>query len=254
MQASKYMKLTFLGTNGWFDNTNTGNTPSALIETVEAYVVLDAGFGFAKLGQYIKTEKPIYVFITHLHLDHVCGFHALPLFNFKQGITILFPKKMEKFLKNFINHPYMMPVNDLPFSVNFVGLKEGEYKKPIKFISKALKHVDSTLGYRLYIDNKIISYCSDTAICKNDYLLAQDSDVLIHESAFKNKPTDNSWGHSSPEEAAELAKKTNVKKLILTHFGANSYKTLESRKQAEQTAKNIFPNSQIAMDGLEIEI
>lgn len=248
------MKLTFLGTNGWFDNTKTGNTPCALIDAPEAYIVLDAGFGFAKLDKYIKSDKPIYVFITHLHLDHICGFHALPKFNFKQGMTILFPKKVEKFLKIFLHHPFMMPLKDLSYQIKLIGLKEGEHTQPIKFVSKALKHVDSTMGYRFLLDKKVISYCSDTAICENDYLLAKDADVLIHECAFKHahKAVDNIWGHTAPEEAAALAKKANVKKLVLTHFGANSYQTLESRKQAEQTAKSILPNSAIALDGLEI--
>ncbi|MFA5062133.1 MAG: ribonuclease Z [Patescibacteria group bacterium] len=247
------MKLTFLGTNGWFDNTSTGNTPCAIIDAPEAYVVLDAGFGFAKLDKYIKSDKPIYVFITHLHLDHTCGFHTLPKFDFKQGLTILFPKKMEKFLQNLLNHPYMMPLKELPYSVKLIGLKEGEHQKPIKFISRALKHVDSTMGYRLFLDKKIISYCSDTAICENDFLLAQDCDLLIHECSFKHK-VDNAWGHTGPEEAAELAQKANVKKLVLTHFGANGYNTLGLRKQAEQVAKGIFPNSTAALDGLEMDI
>ena len=147
-----------------------------------------------------------------------------------------------------------MPIKDLSYQVKLVGVKEGEYIKPIKFITRALKHVDSTMGYRLFLDKKIISYCSDTAICENDYLLAKDADVLIHECAFRHthKIADNIWGHSSAEEAAGLAKKAKAKKLILTHFGANSYKTLDLRKQAEQTAKNIFSNSAIALDGLEI--
>jgi len=40
----KKMKIHFLGTNGWFDS-ETGGTPCTLIDSEEAYIVLDAGSG-----------------------------------------------------------------------------------------------------------------------------------------------------------------------------------------------------------------
>ena len=47
------MKITFLGTNGWYDSA-TGNTPSALIDTKDYYIILDAGFGIHKLNDLLK--------------------------------------------------------------------------------------------------------------------------------------------------------------------------------------------------------
>jgi len=63
------VKIFFLGTNGWF-NTETGVTPCILIDSKEAYIVLDAGGGIYKLNQHITdTKKPIYLFISHLHIS-----------------------------------------------------------------------------------------------------------------------------------------------------------------------------------------
>ena len=48
--------------------------------------------------------------------------------------------------------------------------------------------------------------------------------------------------------------KSRVKKLILTHFDASSYKTMHDRKIAEEKAKTIFPETMAAFDNLELTV
>ncbi len=74
------MKITFLGTNGWYD-TSTGNTICILVETDKYNIVLDAGNGLYKIDRYISSEKPVYLFLSHFHLDHIIGLHILGKFN-----------------------------------------------------------------------------------------------------------------------------------------------------------------------------
>ena len=64
----------------------------------------------------------------------------------------------------------------------------------------------------------------------------------------------DNWGHFDPGQAATLAKESNVTQLILTHFGANVYTSLEDRKWAEQEAKRIFPQTIAAADGMEFRL
>ena len=246
------MKLTFLGTNGWYDS-GTGNTPSALLETEKYYIIFDAGFGLAKADELIKEDKPVFLFLSHFHFDHICGLHALPKFKFKQPLTIFGRKDIKKLFKTVINSPFTAPLSFLRYKVNLVPLKEGKYDKPFPFSCKQLKHMDTALGYRLQIDGKIVVYCSDTAICDNDHLLAQDADLLIHECAFVPGEVSD-WGHSRPEEVAEMAKKANVKKLALTHFGAARYNSMAVRKNAGDVAKAIFHNTIAATDGLVLHV
>lgn len=246
------MKLTFLGTNGWYDSA-TGNTPSAVLETANYNIIFDAGFGLAKADTVLNPDKPTFLFISHFHIDHICGLHTLPKFNFKQPLTIFGRKDLKTFFKTVVNFPYAVPISSLNYKVNLVPLKEGKYNNPFSFSCRQLKHTNTSLGYRLELDDKVVVYCSDTAVCENDSLLAQDADLLIHECAFVPGETSD-WGHSNPEEVAKMAKDANVKRVALTHFGAARYSTLEIRKNSEATAKAIFPNTIAATDGLVLEI
>ncbi|MFZ0674172.1 MBL fold metallo-hydrolase, partial [Methanoregula sp.] len=80
------MQVTFLGTNGWYDST-TGNTVSALITARDYDIILDAGNGIAKADRYISQDKPVFLFISHFHLDHTEGLHTLVKFRFRKGLA-----------------------------------------------------------------------------------------------------------------------------------------------------------------------
>ncbi|MDO8609140.1 MAG: ribonuclease Z [bacterium] len=192
------MKIIFLGTNGGF-TTETGNTPSILIDTKNYYVILDAGNGIHKLDQYIKEDKPIHLFISHLHIDHIEGLHVFPIFHFKNNMTIFVQKGQTDLLKIFVNVPYSHAFKNLKFQVDFKELNE-ENTLPYSLSTKLLNHVIPCIGMRFEIEEKIISYCTDTGVCDNALLLGNNVDVFIHEcSNFKNY--DNSWGHVTPEIA-----------------------------------------------------
>lgn len=246
------MKITFLGTNGWYDSA-TGNTPSILIDTKDCYIVLDAGFGFAKLNNYLKEDKPIYLFLSHFHLDHTCGLHTLPMLGKNIRLTILGQRKTKKYLNILIRHPFSASFSDFGYKVKIVELKPGVHHLPFETFCLPLKHADPALGYRFNIEGKIITYCSDTGICPNDLELAKGADILVHECGFAVGIVDT-WGHTNPEESAQLAKDAGVKKLILTHLGANYFDSGEKRQQAEAVAKVIFPATTVAWDGMEVDV
>jgi ribonuclease BN (tRNA processing enzyme) len=81
------MQVIFLGTNGWYDTT-TGTTCSVLVQSEEFDIIFDAGNGIAKADQYITQEKPVFLFISHLHIDHIAGLHTLVKFRFQKGLHI----------------------------------------------------------------------------------------------------------------------------------------------------------------------
>lgn len=65
-------------------------------------------------------------------------------------------------------------------------------------------------------NEKSIVYSGDTDFNTEIIELARDADVLILECSFpaRNKIA----GHLTPKEAAEIAKQSNCRQLILTHF------------------------------------
>ena len=63
------MKLVLLGTGGYYANDRRH---TACLMLPDAGVVLDAGTGLFRLGNYLATDR-LDIFLTHAHLDHVVG-------------------------------------------------------------------------------------------------------------------------------------------------------------------------------------
>jgi ribonuclease BN (tRNA processing enzyme) len=244
------MKITFLGTNGWYD-TAIGNTICVLIETDERYIILDAGFGFYKARELIKKEKPVDLFISHLHLDHIIGLHTLPLFKLNQGLDIYMPQGMQKHLEIFLNKPYTSTLDSLNTKVK---LHEIDNEKPAGFDLEFARLVHSPIcyGYRFTLEGKIVSYCTDTGVCGELSKLAKGCDLLITECSFRSGESVTTAAHLNPEVAASIAKEAEVKKLALLHFDAGRYPDLKSRRVAEESARKIFSKTFAALDGQEI--
>lgn len=247
------MKIIFLGTNGWYDSS-TGNTISTLIKTRDCNIILDAGNGLCKADGYLDNKKPTFIFLSHLHLDHLAGIHSLAKFDLPKGLTVYVPSKMKSGFDDFFASPYTMGPAQLSFET-IVKTSRKNFSIPGAEIStQELVHPGGCLGYRITTEKKVIVYCTDTGMCKNAFLLAAKADLLISECALRKGQDDRGWPHLTPEDAANLAKKANVKKLILTHFDAYNYSTKTQRTQAQNFAKQIFLKTVAAKDGMEIAI
>lgn len=246
------MKIIFLGTNGWYD-TETGNTISTLIDSKDGYIILDAGNGIYKATKYIKEDKPVYLFLSHFHIDHIEGLHTLVLFKFKD-LKIIGQPGTKGTLKEFLAPKYSVPLEKLPYKTEVIEVAEGEHNKPFKFKCLKLKHVSSCFGFRFEIEDKIISYCTDTGHCKEAVDLSRDADLAILECAFESGQEDPNWPHLNPEIAAKMAKEAGAKKLALTHFDAYVYQDLAVRKEAEANAKKIFKDTIATTDETSMKV
>ena len=94
---------------------------------------------------------------------------------------------------------------------------------------------------------KSYAYCSDT-ICNWNYIdLIDQVDVLYHEATFMHDMVDRATEtfHTTSLQAAEVAIKANVERLLVGHFSAR-YRDLEPLL-AE--AKGIFSNTFLATEG-----
>lgn len=91
------------------------------------------------------------------------------------------------------------------------------------------------------------AYCSDTLYDERIVKQLAEVDLIYHEATFMNEHSDKAAEtlHSTAQQAARIAKKSNAKKLLLGHFSAR-YKDLEpllAEAQAE------FQNTALAIEG-----
>jgi len=246
-------KIVFLGTNGWYDS-DTGNTISTLIEAKQYNIILDAGYGIWKLNQFIKDEKPAYLFISHFHIDHIAGLHTISLNTFPKGLFILVHEAGAEHLNRVMGSPYTISLKNLPFETRVLEVPRNAGDLPFKADFLTMDHSVFTLGVRLFVDGKVIAYCPDTGYCGNAVKLAGNADILIAECAYKPGENEPAWPHLNPETAARIANEAGAKQLALTHFDAKRYNTLEHRREAENKAKKIFQNSFATTDGMVLEL
>ena len=96
------------------------------------------------------------------------------------------------------------------------------------------------------------AYCSDTAYNENIIDLIRGVDILYHEATFGTDDEDKASEtlHSTAAQAATLAKKAGVARLLIGHFSAR-YKDLAP---LEQEATNVFRNSALAIEGQTFDI
>lgn len=100
------------------------------------------------------------------------------------------------------------------------------------------------------IKGRKIVFMTDTLVNENCYKLAANADILIIDSTYSSKLKDKAveHGHLTALEAAQIASKAGVKKLVLTHFSARYKNTLE----LEEDARTAFDNVICAHDFMKI--
>lgn len=96
------------------------------------------------------------------------------------------------------------------------------------------------------------AYCSDTKYDEEIINYIKDVDLLYHESTFLNDMKDRALAtfHSTAGQAATIAQKAMVKKLILGHFSARYHSTEDFLQEAEQ----VFNNVCLAKEGITFKI
>ena len=247
------MKVIFLGTNGWYD-TETGNTICTLVQTERYDIILDAGNGIHRTERYMNGGKPVFLFLSHFHIDHIAGFHILAKLPFRKGLTICGPTGSREILGTILKAPFTIPIAMLPYPARILEMPEEAASLPFPVEALPLRHASFTLGYRITVDGRVISYCPDTGYCENAVTLGRSADLLITECAFKQGRSSEIWPHLNPETAARIAVEAGAKRLALTHFDAGVYQSLPERKESEAVAAAIFPATTAGMDGQEMII
>jgi ribonuclease Z len=86
------------------------------------------------------------------------------------------------------------------------------------------------------------AYCSDTSYKPDIVEIIKKSDLLYHESTFLSDKEDlaTKTRHSTAKQAALIAKKADVKKLILGHYSSRYKDITLFKKEAEEVFSNVI--------------
>lgn len=213
-------------------------------------ILLDCGNGITRFMEFPKDLENLTIIISHLHKDHYADlsaiayasyvYHNLGLLSRKVKCYIPNSKDLEDYhyLINYGTENYMdFYVYDEKKDVNINDINVSFYQT---------KHPIKTFAMNIRKGNIKLSYSADTGYDENISLFFEDADILICESSFLKQQKNGNRNHLSAEEAAIIAKKSNVKKLILSHFWPEIAKS-----NYLDEAKNILENVDVASENKE---
>jgi ribonuclease Z len=127
----------------------------------------------------------------------------------------------------------------------------GKLKEGKDIIHNGKKYLAKNLTFKE--EDKKVSFVLDTSYNKNIIPFVKDSNLLVCESTFSSELEDTAgkYGHLSSRQAAEIAKKSNSEKLILTHI---SQRYEKEKNKILNESKKVFKNSFLAEDLKSFEI
>ena len=99
---------------------------------------------------------------------------------------------------------------------------------------------------------KKYAFCADTKYDESIVPHIYGADAIYHETTYLDNLRDKAEErfHSTTKQAAAIARKAMVKKLLIGHF-SSKYATLEL---FEREAREVFPNTELALEGVTYNI
>jgi ribonuclease Z len=142
------------------------------------------------------------------------------------------------------------PVNalahDIPSSF-YDRLKNGE-----DYIRKDGSMVPNEWVTEEAAPGKTYAFCADTKYDESIIPHIQGADMIYHETTYLDNLRERAESrfHSTTKQAALIAQKAGVKKLLIGHF-SSKYDTLE---EFEQEAREVFPATELALEGVAYKV
>lgn len=219
-------RLVILGSAAAVNDAQHDYTHFLLIGEKDSPVLIDAGSNplgkIKNLG--VDDEELQDIILTHFHPDHVAGFPNMMMHMWLQD------RKAP--IRVYGLHHCLNRVEDTMeaygwqewpnfFPISFVRISQRPSAPLLEnkdFIIRAypVRHYDvATIGLRIYNKNtgNTFAYSCDTMAFSGLVDLAQDAEILLHESA-----DNDGFGHSSARQAGEIAQEANAKQLLLIHY------------------------------------
>lgn len=252
------MHVVFLGTGGYHPNERRH---TAGVFLPEIGLLFDAGTGLFRLPQWLQ-RSDLTIALSHAHLDHVCGLTYLLIPLHKQQLQRVRLLGTEQTLETVQQHLFAAPLFPIMPECEMIqvnGHSELELGEGLMLRYQPLEsHPGESLAYRLDWKtaegrHRSLAYVTDTSVDGSYTPFVRGVDLLIHECYFTDDLTEwaDRTGHSHTSAVARLAREANVGRLILTHI--DPQRTDDDPVDLE-TARAVFPRTQVAEDLLEVVV
>jgi len=279
-EVGNKMKIKFYGTRGSTPVpeagfTQTGGNTSCILVTFNTgrIAILDAGTGIRKLGNDLVSSSHeqfdnILIALSHTHWDHIQGFPFFkPAYDTRRNLTISIcgsgrhGKKLKRLFKTQMQCDFFpVPLDKMGAHFHFwePHATRIELSIDIEIVASKHNHPGGAYGYRIQEGGKILVYCTDVEhgeeINSNVVTLARDADLLIHDAQYtpEELKEKKGWGHSSWQQALEVAEQAGVKKLALFHHDPEHDDHFLCN--IEKECQEIFPEAFIAREGSIVEL
>ncbi len=244
------MRLEFLGTGGFFANQRR-HTAGVLLP--EAGLLFDAGSGLFRLPARLQTPE-LDIFLSHAHLDHICGLPSLLIPLMKGDLTEVRVHARPEVLDTVQSHLLAAAVFPIDPGFRYVELAD---EVPVAghgvLRNVPLDHPGGSTGYRIDWPEHSLAYITDTCSDGSYTQFLHGVDLLIHECYFPDELAE--WGpktgHSHTSQVAQLAVDAQVGRLILIHFDPTRP---DDDPIGLETARDIFPATGMSEDEQVIRI
>lgn len=212
------MKIDILGYCGGYP-WGGGATAGYLVKTEEGEVLLDCGSGVvSKLSAKTDIKNLSGLILSHLHHDHIADVGVLNYAVFgasrvgKRTTPLNIyapdePKNMLEYIQGQSSEVHMIDEHINPSIANI----------DISFLE--VKHTIPCYAVKMEYQGKVFVYSADTEYTEELIEFARGADLFICE-ATNCEGSDHTVGkgHMDAEEAGNIARKANVKELVLTHL------------------------------------
>jgi phosphoribosyl 1,2-cyclic phosphodiesterase len=218
-----------------------GNTSCVEVEAAGRRFIFDAGSGIRLLGEeLLRKDEAIRaeVFLTHFHWDHIQGLPFFgPLYNPNTRIRVHGAMQGGIDIRTLIAGQmgpiyFPVPFETVEAHMDFVHLTGATWHEPgVEVDAIRVRHPADTYGYRIRCGGASIAYIPDNELVGGEYALdarktyrdlvafLDGVDLLLHDAMFTNEEYGRreGWGHSTFEQAIQLAEDAGVGRLFLFH-------------------------------------
>ena len=246
-----------------------GNTACVEISCGGKVLVFDGGTGIRYLGNHLAKQGPLDldIFLTHTHLDHVCGLPFFKPFYDEANRFRLhsghcsFGCTTHDALKNLMVAPLLpMDVEVFNAETEFSDFQSGDtidLEGGISLKTKPLNHPNGCTGYRVEFEGQSICYITDVGheegkLDENVLALIKDCDIFIYDATYTDEEllTQPDFGHSTWQQGVRLADAAGAKTYVAFHHDPDHDDAFMDGVAKDLEA--VRPGSHVAMEGLTL--